>query len=1063
MKRARVRSAVFAVVMLCVVVSVQAQTNFVLDNFTGANGTTLQAHTSDRGGAMWVRLLGSAGSNLVLQTNRLEANVNQNQNIYTNGNQAPNAEYAVGMAVIFNSRAFDADCATASLVNCTDGYGFVFGRGDVTAQNGYVARISGNGQLVLIRVVGGVQTLLASTTVTVTLGQQYSLVLSIKNAQKAVYWNNSATPTLTSADNTVTGATGPQRIGGIGMNRTAASGTILDQFFEGTFAPTEARMLSYSATIDDDGRVLVDWKTAQEKNSLGFRVWREDGRRRVQVGPMVAGAAFLTRGAMLPAGNAYRQFDRVVRLRRASAYWIEELDVHGRSTWFGPIEPESGTIDPTFAPSRPMASLSRIEVPAPEPPVAVASESFAISADAAAPSALAQQWLLAASKTAIKIHVDTEGWYRITAAELFAAGLPAKTSPKALQLYVDGKPIPMTVEGEADGKFDNADAIRFYGTPLDNPSTNRRVYWLNVVGGSGTRISVLKAGTVPTPPASFAATAQRRDKVLFDATLDNGEGEGFFGPLVSTDPADPTPQTLTLLHIDTSFAASQLEVSLQGATEVEGGLPHRIELTVNGHEAGEVELDGHDRETFRMNIPTAWLVEGTNTVGLAALNGDSDISVVQLARITYPHTYVADADRLLFTASTGVRLTGFSSNSVRALDVTSPDAPIEVTPTAANGAVTVALPKGGKRRVLAMTSAGFAHPARLELNVPSTLHGKGADLVIVAHRTFVNALAPLAALHRAERLTVAVASIDDVYDEFSFGAIDPAAIRAYLKDVRTSTRPRGVLLVGDTTIDPRNYLGFGELDFVPTKILPTTLLRTSSDGWFTDFNNDLIPDVAIGRIPVRTAQATTNAVAKIVAYAAVPAGQSWSQRALFVSDYDPEELFRPSLQPARAAVPAGMTAIDIDMADGLGVARPALLSEWNAGASLINYFGHGSVEVWTGGGLLSNGDVASLTNASRLPFVAAMTCLNGYYHDVFTSSLAEAMLAAPSGGAIGVFTSSSLTTVENQKNANTAFVTKLLAGGTFGEAALAAWQGSPSSDFRISFQLFGDPLLRLRR
>jgi hypothetical protein len=43
-----------------------------------------------------------------------------------------------------------------------------------------------------------------------------------------------------------------------------------------------------------------------------------------------------------------------------------------------------------------------------------------------------------------------------------------------------------------------------------------------------------------------------------------------------------------------------------------------------------------------------------------------------------------------------------------------------------------------------------------------------------------------------------------------------------------------------------------------------------------------------------------------------------------------------------------------------------------------------------------------------------MTCLNGLFHDVYTESLAEAMLKAQQGGAVAVWASSGLTGPEGQ-------------------------------------------------
>ena len=44
-------------------------------------------------------------------------------------------------------------------------------------------------------------------------------------------------------------------------------------------------------------------------------------------------------------------------------------------------------------------------------------------------------------------------------------------------------------------------------------------------------------------------------------------------------------------------------------------------------------------------------------------------------------------------------------------------------------------------------------------------------------------------------------------------------------------------------MDPRNYLGLGDFDLLPTKLVDTALLETASDDWFGDFNGDAVPDL----------------------------------------------------------------------------------------------------------------------------------------------------------------------------------------------------------------------------
>src|SRR5205814_7486842 len=90
----------------------------------------------------------------------------------------------------------------------------------------------------------------------------------------------------------------------------------------------------------------------------------------------------------------------------------------------------------------------------------------------------------------------------------------------------------------------------------------------------------------------------------------------------------------------------------------------------------------------------------------------------------------------------------------------------------------------------------------------------------------------------------------------------------------------------------------------------------------------------------------------------------------------------------------------------IGPNHGAIVSALNGGQLLVDYLGHGSVEIWSHPSTFNSADAAALGNGDRLPFVVGMTCLNGYFHDLFTESLAEALMKAPNGGAIAVWTSS---------------------------------------------------------
>ena len=94
-----------------------------------------------------------------------------------------------------------------------------------------------------------------------------------------------------------------------------------------------------------------------------------------------------------------------------------------------------------------------------------------------------------------------------------------------------------------------------------------------------------------------------------------------------------------------------------------------------------------------------------------------------------------------------------------------------------------------------------------------------------------------------------------------------------------------------------------------------------------------------------------------------------------------------------------------------------------------------------------------------------MTCLNGYFHDLFTESMAEALLKAPSGGAIGVWASSTLTQPDAQSVMNHELLRQLFSSTsiTLGDACMRAKAVVSDSDVKKSWMLFGDPTMKLRQ
>ncbi len=845
--------------------------------------------------------------------------------------------------------------------------------------------------------------------------------------------------------------------------------------------PTAVQMRSFMAAIVD-GRAYIRWLTGREVNNLGFHLYREvNGKRQQITNSLIAGSALMV-GPYTPiaAGPSYGFIDDLRGNAEIASgtvtinYWLEQVDLDGKRSWYGPIPaipanqvPWAFRISPKLADfgsdeheQRYFADLSAVNTPAYTP---------------ATPAQILTQYNIAA-QSAVKLAVRKSGWYRVKQADLLAAGMTV-TDPRRLKLYIDGKEQPIKVFDEDDGWFDADDYIEFYGSGQDTASTDSRVYWLVVGTTNGLRIK-----DIASPPrglssdTSFLLTVERRDRQIYFAALKNGDAENFFGPIVSTSPLN---QTLTLRNLDTSKPSAVLEVSLQGVSDNPNNpADHRVRILLNGSLVGDLVFDGQTLKTAKFNIPANRLREGGNTVTLSAVSdGDTDVSLVNYLRITYMHTFVADDDYLDMVVPAGrtIRVNGFSSDDVRVVDITNPELPQEIIGTVdtanSTSAVSFFVPATGIRHLVAFTSNSTSVPASIKLNKPSSWNTRSniADIIMLSHESFIDSLAQLKAARMAQGRIAAVVDVEDIYDEFSFGAKSPQAIRDFLLVARTWARaPKFLLLVGDASIDPRNYLGFGETDFVPTKTIETEFMETASDDWFADFNNDNLADIAVGRLSCRTLDEARLIVSKIISFEQMvkssPVG-SWRDQALMVADKDDVFGFTKSTIDLSSRLPANFSKVMVLLNNtDANSARQQIINAINSGKLLVNYFGHGSVEVWTRSSLFTSDDSQVLTNGSKLPFFVMMNCLNGFFHDIFTESLAESLQRAPQGGAVAVWASSGLTKAGDQSVMNNQLYQELFSTPTvtIGEAVMRAKKVVKDKDLQKSWILFGDPAMRLR-
>jgi hypothetical protein len=170
---------------------------------------------------------------------------------------------------------------------------------------------------------------------------------------------------------------------------------------------------------------------------------------------------------------------------------------------------------------------------------------------------------------------------------------------------------------------------------------------------------------------------------------------------------------------------------------------------------------------------------------------------------------------------------------------------------------------------------------------------------MIAPEEFLVPANRLAAYRRSQGYVVELASVQDVYDEFSGGIKSGTALRRYFQHAYSawSPRPSFVVLLGDASMDYRHDLSTSSVDFVPTYLTfesvagPTGAELVASDaryvlnlGGGSSGPASFTPSIFLGRVPSSSATELDQFVTKLIQYENFQPTDSWRGRQLLVSD-----------------------------------------------------------------------------------------------------------------------------------------------------------------------------------
>ncbi|MBN2383845.1 hypothetical protein JXQ70_13300 [bacterium] len=700
------------------------------------------------------------------------------------------------------------------------------------------------------------------------------------------------------------------------------------------------------------------------------------------------------------------------------------------------------------------------------------------------------------TQSAYRITLEQAGMYRISYAELDAAGFPlASTDPRYLCLYFMDHEVAILIPGEDDGVFDPDDTLLFYGTHPATTYSDESAYWLIVSDNMGDRM-VSQDGTPneETPLITqFTNTVRIESDLVYWSNIPNGTGldHWFWHKVLAPASND--------YIVDLPFPVSGQDATIRswfhGNNYNDSVDPdHHVLLALNTNSVDDIYWDGQLAWQSEAVFSTDILANGQNTIQ-CELPGDTGSSYESIYtnrfEIEYPCLFETETNRLRFQLEEigpqRVAVDGFTNDELFLFDITDQEHVLKIiNPTIEDMGSTYKLTfeqdLTESHRYEMLTQDQFLTVSDIQIDAGSSLHDTSnqADLIIIAPGPFLTVLEPLIQHRMKQGYSVFFADIQNVYDEFSAGHFNPEALTLFLKyayDYWDSPAPLAALLVGEANFDYHDHYGTGLKNGVPTFLLESSVPlfgETVSDHPASQLRGeDDIPDIFIGRVTVLKASELRDYIMKLIAYETRFFASNWNNNVLLVADDD--IVFENSLNTLQTNYldPSGLVTNKVYLGSyggNVDQASQDIITQVTSGQLLTLYMGHGSIVNW-GVNLLDLEDISSLSNGYKQTLVASTSCLNGYFaHNINIKSISEEWQRYRQKGSMVVTSSTSLSSAENGLLFNSRLLEQFLINdehrtgcAVFAAEILACLYDGLDIEHMIMQSHLGDPLTMLRR
>jgi len=722
-----------------------------------------------------------------------------------------------------------------------------------------------------------------------------------------------------------------------------------------------------------------------------------------------------------------------------------------------------------------------------------------------------------------KIEVGNTGLIKITGELLQNAGISlSNLNSDYIHIYNGGgkqlpfdnsnerpsfKELAIFIDDGGDGIFNNSNYLLFYGEAVDrwiyetdatyfinNVYTDRNIYWLNINNTSGMRMGTIDGD--PSQGYDTIITDFRRNVHLEQDNMllmqKNGRTLDFYTWYW-------TNEDYLELFVSTpgAIAGDDARVYLDGRTYS----PY-MQLYVNDVMAEDT------CNKFNCRYGVSWLQDGFNSFKIYLNEGFDALPHFNFLEVYYnsrllPVNNELDLHLDPFEGSGQLAVTNNFNSQPLILDISNPLNPNIIVNAATTSSEITFVTNGQStdiRRFYFSRTVDAVFPLSIELEDANDLvtNPQQADLIVVTDRRLENALGEYVVYREAQGNSISVVTVEDIYNNFSYGLYDPTAIRDFLKfayETYPTPAPSGVLFVGDGNYDYHDILESGVENIVPPYVNPFD--RSVSDDnyiYFGDFGildsdtsyqfDNFGYDMYSARWPVRSSSEINIIVNKIKQYESSSNTGFWKNRITLVADdeygaFDGETFHTTQTEELeKDHIPRHFYRNKIYLWDYpfVNQRKPAVNDEIvkaiNDGSLIINYAGHGSPDLWAHEHVFTRyDDVPRLKNDDKLTLFFAASCAIGLFDAPERDALAEDLLVHPNGGAIGIVSATRLVwsgdnaqynqeTYDILLNENSLTIAEAVYLAKIKRQYKIAGIPTPEANDR-AYLLFGDPLLKL--